>query len=268
MFRGETTPEPDKQSNAPARAPAREPVFVFGSDLAGRLAGETAGLARRWHGAARGTTSGPSGNAFAIACRNSRGALLPLAVIRNYVEPFLEHARQRPELRFHVSRFACEPGGHGNASMARLFERAPSNCRLPGIWRRVLDARQPARLLVVDSGAHLAEPRWLAELERYIALNAPLWDAPAVELVSAGGPRTLVANDKAARALGLKHHVPGASDAYYGSDAGMAAEYLAVWYSTHLLGISDMDQTAQPLQVRIMSAATRAGLAVDQLVAG
>jgi hypothetical protein len=149
--------------------------------------------------------------------------------------------------------------------MARLFAGAPPNCQLPGVWLRLNDPRQPVRLLLFDPGAHLKTPAAQEQLGRYLALNAPLWNAPAVELVSVGPARAIVANDAAARRLGLRHRVIGASEQAFGRDAPLVAEVRAVWYATHFLSIYDFDQTALPQQVRITGFATRGGLAIDQL---
>ena len=48
----------------------------------------------------------------------------------------------------------------------------------------------------------------------------------------------------------------------------VAAECNAVWYATHVLSISDFNHTAEPQQMRIIRAAARAGLQVDQLDIG
>ena len=68
-----------------------------------------------------------------------------------------------------------------------------------------------------------------------------------------------------ARALGLKHRIIGANEAYYGRDSVLAAEAKAVWYATHFLSLCDFDQTAQPSQIRITGTAVSGGLHLDQL---
>jgi hypothetical protein len=245
-----------------------EPVYVFGTDLGGRHEQDSALVAVRLHGAEAGKGSGATGNAYAIPYRNTRLELLPLDVIGNYTESFLRHAASQADTRFQVARFACETGAYGDSEMARLFKGAPRNCRLPGLWARSLDPRLPVRLLVFDPGAHLKDERWQAALQRYLNLNVPLWNAPSVELVSSGTARGVVAADAAARKLGLKHRVIAANEAYYGRNAQFAVEYLAIWYATHLLAIIDFEQTADPQQIRVMGAATRGGLAVDQIDTG
>jgi hypothetical protein len=244
---------------------ASAPVYVYGSDLGGRQQGESASLAVQVYGAAPGHASGPSGHAYAIPCASSTRERLDAQVLRNYVRNFCTHAREHGDTVFHVSRFGCDNNGLGDKVMAGLFVGVPSNCRLPGLWSGVLDVRQPVRLLVYDPGAHLADAAWQQRLRQFLGLNAPLWGAGSVELVSVGHARTLVANDAAARALGLAHRVVGADAAVYGRHAALLAEHKAIWYATRMLCIIDFDQTAQSNQVRMMGAATRGGLPIDQV---
>ncbi len=242
-----------------------EPVFVFGTDLAGKHRNESAATAVEFHAAATAKGSGASGNAYAIPYRSSNDELLPAEVITNYLDSLFELARSEPHRLFQVARFGCEAGAHGDAGMARLFARAPANCLLPGLWLRALNDQQPARVLLFDPGAHLKDKAWQKQLRQYLDLNVPLWNVPAVEIVSVGNARAVVANDIATKALGLKHRVFGPNEAYYGRNAPMAAEMRAIWYSTHLVSIVDFEQTAQPQQIRIMGAATRNGLTIDQI---
>ncbi|MCB1747947.1 MAG: hypothetical protein H6977_08915 [Gammaproteobacteria bacterium] len=242
-----------------------EPVYVFGTDLGGQHQGESAAMAAKVFGAETGKASGATGHAYAIPFRNSAGELLPAEVIKNYVDSFFAHAQAHPQTLFHVARFACEAQAHDDATLARLFARAPANCLLPGLWTARLNAQQAARLLVFDAGAHLKDAAWQRNLKGYLDLNAPLWNVKAIELVTVGSARTVVANDVAAKALGLKHRVFGQNESAYGREAALVAEHKAIWYCTHLLSILDFEQTAQPQQVRMLGAAARNGLAIDQL---
>ena len=243
---------------------SREPVYVFGTDLAGQHKSESASLAVTLHSAEANKGSGRSGNAYAIPYRNSEGVLLGTDVIKNYVESLYRLATEQPDSQFCVARFACESAAHGDETMARQFANAPPNCQLPGLWMRALKPDLAARLLLFDPGAHLKQATWQDKLKRYLDLNVPLWGVPSIELVSVGHARALVANDMAAKKLGLKHRVIGPNEAHFGRNAQMAAEAKAVWYSTHLLSVFDFDMTAQPQQIRVMSAATRGGLQIDQ----
>lgn len=222
----------------------------------------------RFHKAEAGAWSGSTGNAYVIPYLDGDGRILSLDVIKNYVKPFIHDAEEHPGKQFQIARFGCGRTGHSDEAMARLFDNAPPNCQLPGLWSRVLDPSQPARLLVFDPSAQSDQDIWLSQFEQYLALNAPLWNVPAVEVVSVGNARAIVANDKVAKLLNLKHRVIGASEVYYGSNATVAAEYQAVWYATHVLSVADFNQTAHPEQMRIMRAASRAGLEIDQLDVG
>lgn len=244
---------------------ASEPVFVFGTDLAGKHKNESAATAVEFHAARAAKGSGASGNAYAIPYRSTTDELLPAAVMSNYLGPLFDLARSEPHKLFQIARFGCEAGAHGDADMARLFAHAPANCLLPGLWLRALNDQQPARVLLFDPGAHLKDPAWQKQLRQYLALNVPLWNVPAVEIVSVGSARAVVANDIAVKNLKLKHRVFGPNEAYFGRNASVAAEMRAIWYATHLVSIIDFEQTAQPQQIRIMAAATRNGLTIDQI---
>jgi hypothetical protein len=243
-------------------------IFVFGCDLAGRHDQEPAALAVRLHRAEFGVWSGPTGNSYAIPYRNKYRQLLLTEVIRSYVDSFVHYAEARPDVAFQVAYFACEAGAHTDEDLARLFASAPRNCKLPGLWSRKLDKKQPARMLVFDPGAHLGEVEWRRRFERYLALNVPLWDVKSVELVSVGNARTIVANDIAAKTLNLKHRIFRMDNARHGANANIAAEYEAICYATHVLSISNFDETGDPQQIRIMTAAARTGLHADQLDSG
>jgi hypothetical protein len=250
----------------PTELPSR--VFVFGTDIEGRHDSESGRMAVRLHGAAAGTRNGPTGNAYAIPSLASNGAPLPLSVIGNYVTPFIEYATAHPRTIFQIARFGAGGAEHADEDMARLFANAPANCRLPGRWLTARDQVQAARLLVFDPSSQNDLDVWREQFAQYIKLNAPLWNVPEVEVVSVGNARAIVANDKVAKQLELRHRIFGPDPTRFGTNATVAAEYEAVWYSTHVLSVADFAQTAHPEQMRIMRAAARAGLPVDQLDVG
>lgn len=136
---------------------ASDPIYVFGSDLAGNHDHETAAFAACIYGAEQGTGSGLTGNAYAIPYRSSERNLLPVDVVKNYVDSFFTYAQENAETRFQIAHFGCESGANDDEAMARLFAAAPKNCQLPGLWVRVLDPNRPARLLVFDPGAHMKD---------------------------------------------------------------------------------------------------------------
>ncbi len=161
-------------TKASSAAASAEPIYVFGTDIAGRHAPESAVTAARLYGAEAGKGAGASGSSYAIPYRNSEQALLPLTVIRNYLDDLFTYAASQPGSLFHVARFGCEPGAYKDTELADLFRRAPGNVILSGQWAQLLDPKLPARLLIFDPGAHLKDPAWQDELRRYLALNVPL----------------------------------------------------------------------------------------------
>lgn len=84
-------------------------------------------------------------------------------------------------------------------------------------------------------------------------------------MVSLGLAREVVANDQCAKRLELKHRIFGPNEELHGKSAQAVSENRAIWYATHVLCIFDFELTGQPQQIRIMSAAARNGLLVDQI---
>jgi hypothetical protein len=225
----------------------------------------TAAVAARFHGAKPGAWNGRNGNAYAIPCRNSEGLRFATVAQTGYVEVFLKYARANPNTQFRIARFGCEPRGYSDAEIAPLFRNVPVNCELPAVWQRALGRLEVARILVFDPLTRLAALEWREALGRYLALSLPLWGVKGCELFSIGGPRDAAATATAARDFGCRHRVITADSAYYGAQTNLASEMLAIWHSTHLVSITDLDQTAVPSYVRIYTFAARYGLVVDDL---
>jgi hypothetical protein len=111
-------------------------IFVFGSNTAGRH-GKGAALHARTHcGAVYGQGEGLQGQSYAIPTKDDRLNVLPLPVIRKYVETFLAFARAHPDLEFQVTRIGCGLAGYQESQIAPLFRHAPPNCELPDGWTR------------------------------------------------------------------------------------------------------------------------------------
>jgi hypothetical protein len=242
-----------------------EPTYVFGSDMSGDFSQGSAAIAARFYGADTEVGVGESGHAYAIPYRNSDGEMLSFGALGPHIAAFLSHARARAQESFVVARFGCEAGASDDATMVKHFTHVPANCQLPGVWQRQVDPKMGVRLMVFDPFARFKDPYWQDKLKRYLSLNASTCNGAKVELVSVGAARSIVANDMAAKRLGLKHRVFGPNEAMFGKEAGLAAEMKAMWYSTHFLSLCDFRQTVQPQQFRVTAEAIRAGLTVDQL---
>lgn len=122
---------------------ASDPVFVFGSNLAGRHGKGAALWARQHRGAIYGQGAGPQGNAYAIPTKDHQLRVLPLDVIRSHVDEFLKYAGERSDLSFQVTPVGCGLAGYRPDQIAPMFADAPTNVILPDAFQAVLNAEPP-----------------------------------------------------------------------------------------------------------------------------
>jgi hypothetical protein len=113
----------------------KKPIFVFGSNLAGRHGKGAAKDAILKHGAIYGQGIGPQGRAYAIPTKDENLQVLPIFRIKEYVTEFLEYAKAHPEEEFYVTKVGCGLANYSEDTMAPLFWGAPPNCSLPDGWR-------------------------------------------------------------------------------------------------------------------------------------
>ena len=125
------------------QTPKSIPVFVFGSNLAGRHGKGAALWARQHRGAIYGQGAGRQGNAYAIPTKDHRLRVLPLDAIQSYVTVFLEYARQQPTTTFELTPIGCGLAGYRPEQIAPMFSNAPSNVQLPDAFTIVLAAGSP-----------------------------------------------------------------------------------------------------------------------------
>jgi len=115
----------------------REPVFVFGSNLAGRHGKGAALWARQHRGAIYGNGHGYQGNSYAIPTKDANLKTLPLDEIASYVAIFIEFALSRPDLTFKVTPIGCGLAGYSPNDIAWMFDLpAPANIILPEEFAR------------------------------------------------------------------------------------------------------------------------------------
>lgn len=110
-----------------------EPVFVFGSNLAGRHGKGAALAAVKEHGAHYGKGVGPTGNAYAIPTKDAQLNPLPLGTIRAHIDSFLAFATNNPQELFTCTRVGCGLAGYTEAQIRPMFEYAPDNVAFT--WR-------------------------------------------------------------------------------------------------------------------------------------
>lgn len=102
-----------------------DPVFVFGSNLAGRHGKGAALEARRKHGAIYGRGDGLQGRSYAIPTKDANLRTLPLDDIAASVAIFLEFALSHPEMTFNVTAIGCGLAGYKPKQIAPFFDLPP-----------------------------------------------------------------------------------------------------------------------------------------------
>ncbi len=109
-------------------------VFVFGSNLAGRH-GKGAALEaiKKW-GAVYGKGAGRQGVSYAIPTKDFKLRPLPLVEIGKYVEEFLRHAEDNPDVLFNLTKVGCGLAGYKEEDIAPMFEASPPNVIKPEGW--------------------------------------------------------------------------------------------------------------------------------------
>ena len=111
-----------------------QPVFVFGSNEAGRHGKGAAEFARRYRGAQTGTGEGLTGNAYAIPTKDKRMIVRPLSAIKISIDRFKAFAAKRPDVTFQVTPVGCGLAGYKQEQIKPLFEPLPPNCFYSKEW--------------------------------------------------------------------------------------------------------------------------------------
>lgn len=113
-------------------------IFVFGSNEAGRHGAGAAKVALQQHGARLGIGCGHQGSSYAIPTKDYRIQTLPLDKIKEYVDQFIQYAKDNPELQFKVTKIGCGLAGLRDIDVAPMFADAPSNCLFDSDWLKYL----------------------------------------------------------------------------------------------------------------------------------
>lgn len=112
-------------------------IFVFGSNLAGRHGAGAAKFALEHHGAIYGIGIGLQGNSYAIPTKDHSIKTLPLYVIKDYAESFLDFAANHPHLTFNVTEIGCGLAGYKPTDIAPMFKNHSENVMLPQRFKEV-----------------------------------------------------------------------------------------------------------------------------------
>lgn len=114
---------------------ARNLIFVFGSNLAGRHGAGAAKHALQYHGATYGRGIGIQGNSYAIPTKDCNLRTLPLNKIKHHVSNFIAFAKVHPELNFKLTRIGCGLAGYTDQEITALLPSSlPQNVLVPPEW--------------------------------------------------------------------------------------------------------------------------------------
>lgn len=167
----------------------RSAVFVFGSNRAGVHGSGAAKFAVRTRGAERGIGEGMTGMSYGIPMKAGPYEKLPFGEVADSVARFINFARTRPDLTFMVSRVGCGRAGFTDNEIMPLFDEAPDNCLLPGVW---LARRDPRIVRLIVAGSRTVRNiDWAAEKLDFAVSTLP---HAQIEVICGGatGPITPV----------------------------------------------------------------------------
>lgn len=116
-----------------------DPVFVFGSNLAGRHGKGAALWARQNRGAIYGQPAGLQGNSYGIPTKDTQLRTLPLNVIRHHVRQFVRFAKDNPNMSFQLTPIGCGLAGYSRSQIEPMFEGSPANIIWPPEWAKAPD---------------------------------------------------------------------------------------------------------------------------------
>lgn len=210
-----------------------EPIFVFGSNLAGRHGAGAALSARREYGAVNGIGRGLTGHAYALPTKDTGLNTRTLDHVLAELDHFFALTEANPHIQYRMTRVGCGLAGLPEEEIRNhVLERAPANILLPGVWE---SHRRPGLARVVVAGS-----REVDGYERIAdKLDLLLSQLSDVEIISGGarGPDTLGERYAVERGLQLRR-MPALWDAF-GLGAGPIRNRRMSWYGTHLVAFWD-----------------------------
>jgi len=115
------------------------PIFVFGSNLAGRHGKGASLFARKHHGAIYGQGIGLQGNSYAIPTKDKNIRTLPLHIIQKHVTDFIAFAKANPDMTFKLTPIGCGLAGYKHSDIAPMFRTVPSNVDVPWEFLKALE---------------------------------------------------------------------------------------------------------------------------------
>jgi hypothetical protein len=109
-------------------------VFVFGSNESGIHGAGAAKTAVEKFGAVMGQGVGLQGQSYAIPTKDFDIRVLPLDIIKHYVDEFIEFAKYNPEIVFLVTQIGCGLSGYSPKDIAPMFKKISDNVIIPKVF--------------------------------------------------------------------------------------------------------------------------------------
>ena len=112
------------------------PVFVFGSNLAGRHGKGAAKFAQQNCGAIYGRAEGRQGNSYAIPTKTKNLGFMKWEEIDPAIERFCAYARKHEDEFFQLTPIGCGLAGHSIKSLISSLKthKVPNNVFLTSSW--------------------------------------------------------------------------------------------------------------------------------------
>lgn len=110
------------------------PIFVFGSNLAGRHGKGAALWAKQHRGAIYGQGHGIQGNSYAIPTKGHQLETLPPWMIEGFVDEFLVFAHKYHFRRFQLTPIGCGLAGYSREQIEPMFRGGLPNIIWPPEW--------------------------------------------------------------------------------------------------------------------------------------
>ena len=114
-------------------------MFVFGSNLSGIHGAGAAKVAKQKFGAELGLGFGLAGTSYAIPTKDEKINILPLSVIKIFVQEFVKATQEYKQIRWFVTRVGCGLAGYHDDQIAPMFKGA-INCSFAKEWQLYLEA--------------------------------------------------------------------------------------------------------------------------------
>jgi hypothetical protein len=117
-------------------------IFVFGANEAGRHGAGAARAAVERYGATYGVGYGRQGESFGIPTKDTNIRTLSLDRVADYVNQFIQYAKDNPGEEFQVTQIGCGLAGLTPVEVAPMFVAAPNNCLFDSAWEPWLKGKR------------------------------------------------------------------------------------------------------------------------------